>query len=147
MLNVNCTRLLYTDYRMGNMQTRLENRQDVEKLVNAFYAKVLADETIGHIFTEVARLDFDLHMPVMYSFWETTLLGRLSYKGNPMAVHIRLDKKIKLTETHFNRWLELFNETVDELFEGEKANEAKSRATQIRHLMQYKVEQSRSTSL
>ncbi len=132
---------------MGNMQTALANRQDVEKLVNTFYTKVLADETIGHIFTEVARLDFDLHMPVMYSFWETTLLGRLSYKGNPMAVHIRLDKKIKLTETHFNRWLELFNETVDELFEGEKANEAKNRATQIRHLMQYKVEQSRSTSL
>lgn len=130
---------------MGRKQ--LESREDVERLVDSFYARVKTDLRIGHIFTEVAHLDFDLHMPVMYSFWETTLLGRLSYKGNPMAVHIRLDKKIKLTENHFNRWLELFIETVDELFEGEKANEAKSRATQIRHLMQYKVEQSRSTSL
>ncbi len=118
--------------------------EDIKTLVDQFYLKVKQDRTIGYIFTEVAQLDFEKHMPTMYRFWETTLLGKLTYQGNPMAVHMQLDKKVNLTPTHFDTWLGLWVATVDELFEGEKAEEAKTRASHIRHLMQYKVEHHRS---
>ncbi|MEQ9375808.1 MAG: group III truncated hemoglobin [Imperialibacter sp.] len=125
------------------MKRDITSRADIEKLVDQFYSKVRIDNTIGYIFTDIAALDFARHMPTMYKFWETTLLGLMSYKGNPMSVHIQLDKKEPLKKEHFDRWLELWTATVDDLFEGLKAEEAKTRASQIRYLMQYKVEQSR----
>ncbi len=125
------------------MKRDIETRQDIELLVDSFYGKVKADAVIGYLFTDVAQLDFEHHLPVMYRFWETTLLGHLTYKGNPMAVHMQLDKKERLTEAHFNQWLKLFTATVDELFEGQTALEAKNRATQIAHLMLFKVQQNR----
>ncbi|WP_339794503.1 MAG: group III truncated hemoglobin [Imperialibacter sp.] len=125
------------------MKQDIASRSDIEKLVDQFYSKVRTDGTIGYIFTDIAALDFARHMPTMYKFWETTLLGIMSYKGNPMSVHIQLDKKEQLKKEHFDRWLELWTATVDDLFEGPKAEEAKTRASQIRYLMQYKVEQSR----
>ncbi|MEQ8534357.1 MAG: group III truncated hemoglobin [Imperialibacter sp.] len=125
------------------MKRDITSRADIEKLVDQFYSKVRIDNTIGYIFTDIAALDFARHMPTMYKFWETTLLGVMSYKGNPMSVHIQLDKKEPLKKEHFDRWLELWTATVDDLFEGPKAEEAKTRASQIRNLMQYKVEQSR----
>lgn len=118
-------------------------RADIELLVDTFYSKIKQDQVIGYIFSEVAQLDFDHHLPIMYRFWETTLLGALSYKGNPMTVHMQLDQKEKLTKAHFDRWLQLFSETLDELFEGKVASEAKNRASQIAHLMLYKIEQIR----
>jgi hemoglobin len=121
----------------------IDSREDIELLVDQFYAKVKEDSTIGYLFTRIAALDFEKHMPTMYRFWETTLLGVMSYKGNPMSVHIQLDKKEPLTSEHFDRWLGLWTATVDELFAGPKAEEAKTRASQIRYLMQHKVEQSR----
>ncbi|MEQ8685214.1 MAG: group III truncated hemoglobin [Imperialibacter sp.] len=125
------------------MKRDITSRADIEKLVDQFNSKVRIDNTIGYIFTDIAALDFARHMPTMYKFWETTLLGVMSYKGNPMSVHIQLDKKEPLKKEHFDRWLELWTATVDDLFEGSKAEEAKTRASQIRNLMQYKVEQSR----
>lgn len=125
------------------MKKDISNREDIERLVNSFYGKVKSDPVIGYLFTDIAKLDFEHHLPVMYRFWETTLLGELTYKGNPMAVHMQLDQKEKLTQAHFSQWLKLFTETVDELFEGAVASEAKNRATQIAHLMLYKVQQAR----
>lgn len=125
------------------MKKDIATRADIELLVDSFYSKVKQDPAIGYIFSEVAQLDFDHHLPIMYRFWETTLLGTLSYKGNPMTVHMQLDQKEKLTEAHFDRWLQLFSETLDELFEGKTASEAKTRACQIAGLMLYKVQQNR----
>ena len=67
----------------------LESREDIEFLVNTFYKKVAKDETIGFFFTDVAKVNWDLHLPKMYSFWESLLFGQASYKGNPMAMHFR----------------------------------------------------------
>lgn len=128
---------------VDTLKKDIENREDIELLVNTFYGKVKQDGVIGYLFTHVAKLDFERHLPVMYNFWETTLLGKLSYKGNPMTVHIQLDKKESLTAAHFDRWVELFTETVDEHFAGEHASEAKNRARQIAHLMRFKMEQQR----
>lgn len=117
----------------------IEFREDVVHLVDAFYKQAVSDSVIGHFFTEVVQLDFAAHMPVMYDFWESTLLGNNVYKGNPMLKHIALSKKSPMTSVHFDRWLVLWVDTVNGLFQGQKAEEAKSKAQQIATLMQYKV--------
>jgi hemoglobin len=94
---------------------------------------------IGFIFTEVVELSWEKHIPVMYSFWYSILFGKTTYNGNPMFKHIELNKKTELTKEHFERWIELWNETVKENFEGEKADEAVQRAQNIASIMQSKL--------
>jgi len=77
----------------------------------------------------------------MYNFWDSILFGTMNYKGNPMIKHIEMNKKENLHKEHFDQWMKLWRETIDELFVGEKANEAKKRATSIAQLMQYKINQ------
>jgi len=117
----------------------IENRKDVEFLVNEFYAKVLKDEKIGFFFNEVAQIDWGKHFPIMYDFWETILFDTMKYKGNPMTKHIVLSKKEPMTSEHFERWLLLWNQTVNENFTGDKASEAIKRAKMIADLMKYKT--------
>ncbi|HNP07263.1 MAG TPA: group III truncated hemoglobin [Cyclobacteriaceae bacterium] len=124
------------------MKKDIEERSDIEKLVNSFYDKVREDNTIGHIFNDVAKVDWPHHLPIMYNFWEMVLFGKGPYKGDPMTKHIQLNQKVILDSTHFDRWKELFFETIDEHFIGDKANEAKLRATNIASLMLYRVKQS-----
>ncbi len=123
----------------------IENREDIIVLVDSFYDKVLKDDTIGYIFKDVANINLEKHMPTMYDFWETTLFHQSVYKGNPMRVHVKLNQKEPLKKSHFERWLKLFNETVDELFEGEKAESVKTKALSIATVMQIKVYQAPGT--
>jgi hemoglobin len=120
----------------------IETRVDVEFLVNAFYQKVVEDDVIGYIFTDVAQIDWKKHMPIMYDFWETILLGVMKYKGNTMLKHLSLSKKEKLTPIHFKRWLHLWEQTISENFSGIKAKEAFERAKMMALLMEYKVKAS-----
>jgi len=78
-------------------------------------------------------------MPKMYDFWETTLFQKTTYKGNPMTIHLDLNQKQPLKKLHFDRWLLLFNETVNKLFTGQKAELAKTRALSIATVMQIKI--------
>jgi hemoglobin len=132
---------LQADKLLKNMDTKpdITRRTDIEKLLGCFYEKVKADPVIGYIFTKVARVDWEHHMPVITDFWETILLDHPVYKKNAMEVHYALNKKVALQQEHFNRWLELFSETVDELYEGKTAALAKTRAQSIAGLMQYKM--------
>ncbi len=122
----------------------IKDREDIRRLVDEFYTRVLADEKIGFIFKEIAQINLEHHMPVMYDFWETTLLNSNAYKRNPMQVHLDLNRKVKLEKEHFDRWLHLFNETIRDLFEGEKAELAKTRALSISTVMQIKIAKSES---
>ena len=124
------------------MKQDIQNRADIEVLVDSFYKKVLQNEVIGHFFTEVVKISWEHHMPIMYSFWESVLLGVAGYKGNPVLKHITLHQKEKLTQTHFSEWKRLFFETLDELFEGEKVEEAKKKVEMMERLMLYKIEAS-----
>ncbi|QCK16731.1 group III truncated hemoglobin [Mangrovivirga cuniculi] len=117
----------------------IKSREDIEKLVTAFYKSVLKDKTIGYFFTEVVKLDFDKHMPVMFDFWESVLLGGRNYSGNPMTPHFKINEKEPLKAAHFDRWLQLWEETIDYHFEGKKSEEAKTRAGQIAGLMKFKI--------
>src|SRR5260221_10223203 len=93
----------------------IEDRQDIETLMNAFYSKALIDDVIGYFFTEVVPLQMETHMPRIVDFWETVLLDKASYKGNVSEIHQRIHQLSAFTENHFSRWVFLFKETVDEL--------------------------------
>ena len=109
----------------------IETRADCEALVRAFYGKAMVDPVIGFIFTDVAKLDLEAHVPQIASFWETILLGTKTYAGNPFAKHVPLHAKVGLREGHFKVWLGLWFGTVDELFAGERANLAKVHALRV----------------
>ena len=99
----------------------IRNREDIERLVNAFYERVRRDELLGFIFDEVARTDWESHLPKMYAFWETVLFGTGGYQGNPLVAHAKLVPLTEMGEKQFDRWRQLFKATVDEFFFGEKA--------------------------
>jgi len=122
------------------MKNDIENRTDVELLVNTFYAKVKENSIIGPIFNDVAKVDWDHHLPRMYAFWSSLLIGEHSFSGNPMQKHVALSRIATMTDIEFSEWLVLFSKTVDELFVGAKADEAKIRAANIARLMLHKIQ-------
>lgn len=112
--------------------TDILTRSDVETLVNEFYNKVKADDLLGPVFSHV---DWPHHLPIMYNFWSTVLLGDQSYTGSPFAPHM----KLQISAEHFQKWLSFFDETVDQNFNGNVASEAKTRARTIASLFQHKL--------
>jgi hemoglobin len=86
---------------------------------------------IGYIFNDVANIDWDHHLPRIYAFWEFLLLGKDTYRGNPFEAHAKLNEKVKLKQGHFDRWVRLFIQSVDEQFAGLNAEEAKNKAKLI----------------
>ena len=120
------------------MLTDVESRSDIDRLMEVFYDRALGDEVIGYIFTDVAKLDLEHHLPIIGDFWESLLFGTPAYQKhgrNPMLVHRELHSKSNLTREHFERWLEIFTMTVDELFSGENADHLKIRAGAIARRM------------
>jgi hemoglobin len=119
------------DYVIFNMKPDITHRSDIKRLIDTFYEKVKADSVIGYIFNDIAHVDWPKHLPVMYDFWEFLLLSGKNYTGNPIQKHFDLHDKHPLTAEHFDRWLLLFQTTVEELFSGPVADEAKNRAAAI----------------
>lgn len=109
----------------------IETRADCERLVWAFYRRAFDDEVIGWLFTDVARLDLEAHVPRITSFWETVLLGAANYGGGAFAPHAALHARVPLRGGHFERWLWLWATTVDELFAGPRAELAKRHAARV----------------
>ncbi|WP_343744379.1 group III truncated hemoglobin [Chitinophaga sp.] len=120
---------------------QITSRADIQLLVDSFYEKVKTDAVIGYIFQDIAQVDWGKHLPVMYDFWEQLLLDSNRYGRNTMAPHFALNQKIPLQPVHFDRWILLFETTVNELFTGEKAELATSRAHSIKDIMQFKMQQ------
>ncbi len=114
------------------MKHDITSREDIKTLVDRFYDKVKLDDFIGPVFSHV---DWPHHLPIMYDFWSSMLLGDQSYRGNPFQKHLPLP----IQPPHFERWLQLFRQTVDENFEGEKATEVKSRAEAIAGIFQLRM--------
>jgi len=112
----------------------IANRTDIDRLMRAFYSRAMTDPLIGHIFTDVAKLDLVHHLPVIGDFWETLLFRTGDYgrhRRNPLAVHGDLDAKVPLLPEHFDRWRLIFNETLNESFAGPTADFLKVRAEAI----------------
>ena len=113
------------------MKRDIENRADIDLLMTKFYSTAMVDTDIGYIFTDIAKLDLDHHLPIIGDFWETLLFqsGNYARHGrNPLVVHSELNEKTSLSRNHFSRWLEIFSQTIDALFKGERAEFLKFRA-------------------
>lgn len=121
------------------MKKDIKDREDIEKLVNAFYCKIKADKEIIYFFDDVAKVNWKAHMLKMYGFFENILFSEGNYDGNPMIAHEELHKKSPVNLNHFNHWNTLFEKTVDELFAGDKAEEIKRRAINISAAMIHKT--------
>lgn len=124
------TRLNRCDSNKG--MNDITTKDDVRLLVDSFYASVKEDDLLAPVFS---GLDWPHHLPIMYNFWSSILLGDQSYQGNPLQKHMPL----KIDTSHFERWLSLFSETVDKLFKGDVADEAKNRAANVARLFQHKM--------
>lgn len=112
------------------------NLEAVKKLVDAFYEKVQEDDLLKDIFNERIGDQWPKHLEKMYRFWQTILLDEHTYSGSPFLPHATLP----VQKEHFQRWLQLFYETIDTTFEGEKAEEAKMRAEKMAAMFHYKIE-------
>ncbi|MGH2566380.1 MAG: group III truncated hemoglobin [Ginsengibacter sp.] len=121
------------------MKKDITTREDIDLLMHDFYKKLLDDNSINYIFTDVAKLDIRAHIPVIADFWESVLFHRNVYHNNAMKIHLDLNNKIPLLKHHFDTWLRYFNTTVDELYEGNIAEMAKQRAVSIATVMQVKI--------
>jgi len=114
----------------------IENRQDIEKMVDCFYEKVNKDDLLSPIFNAFAKVDWDHHLPIMYAFWSKVLLGEGEYTGSPFPKHLPLP----IDKSHFDRWLLLFEENLNELFQGIIADDALLRAKTIGYTFNAKLD-------
>ena len=128
------------------MKKDITDREDIDRLMNVFYEKLLKDDTINYIFTDVAKIDIKTHIPVIVDFWESVLFNRNIYHNNPMKIHIDMNNQTPLLKHHFDTWLSYFASTVDELFEGSIALLAKERALSIATVMQIKIIQQKGSA-
>jgi hemoglobin len=117
------------------MKKLIEASDDVKKLVDEFYKKVNADTLLSPVFNSEALVDWGSHLEKMYAFWGMQLIGSRDYEGRPFPPHAELNINAK----HFERWLQLFIETVDEHFTGEAAETAKQKAKNIAAVFQHKL--------
>jgi len=117
------------------MKTQIESITEVKKLVDIFYEKVRQDQVLSPIFNEIIKDQWPEHLAKMYRFWQTILLKELTYKGAPFIPHLKLNLEAK----HFKRWLKLFNETIDENFVGDVAEEARWRAAKMAKMFEMKI--------
>lgn len=121
---------------MKDERKDIEAIDDIRLLVDTFYEKVRDDEMLGPIFQNVIRDNWPEHLDKMYRFWQTVLLGEHTYSGSPFPPH----GKLPIDENHFQRWLELFSVTLNELFSGDKADEALWRAQKMAEMFRHKIE-------
>ncbi len=106
-------------------------RSDIEDIVARFYQAMLKDPIVGFIFTDIAKIDLEHHLPIIVDFWADSLFKERSYRGNTMQKHLDINQKMPLKPGHFTRWLYLFNKAVDQCHEGELADKMKSRAETV----------------
>jgi hemoglobin len=123
------------------MKKDISNREDLLQLVTHFYNKLLSDKSISYLFTDIAKIDLPHHLDILVNFWDSVLFQNDVYRKNAMQPHLELHQQSPLQKHHFQTWLTYFNESVDELFDGEKAFLAKERALSIATVMQIKISQ------
>ncbi|PPL01362.1 group III truncated hemoglobin [Parapedobacter indicus] len=118
------------------MKKDIKTITDIKLLVDTFYASVQKDGLIGPIFHRVIQGRWPEHLDKMYRFWQTVLLDEHTYFGGPFPPHAELPIK----KEHFSAWLGLWRQTVDDLFAGDKAEEAKWRAEKMAEMFLFKIE-------
>lgn len=120
----------------------ISSLDDVKKLVDVFYDRIRQDELLAPIFNGIIQDRWPEHLKTMYTFWQTLLLDEHTYFGSPFVPHARLP----LDHVHFEAWLKLFHSTVNELFKGPIADEAKLRADKMALMFETKIKHYQNTN-
>tara|TARA_R110001583_G_scaffold68933_1_gene195755 strand:- start:4135 stop:4524 length:390 start_codon:yes stop_codon:yes gene_type:complete len=122
----------------------IKTREDVFLLVSAFYTKIKKDSLLGPFFNDAIK-DWDAHLNLLTTFWESNLFFKTKYLGNPLEAHVKVDRAHNhaITELHFGMWLNLWLQTIDELFIGEVAENAKYRARKMSTFLYMKIFEAR----
>lgn len=115
----------------------LENKvtkENLNKLVIKFYAKVVKDDLIGPIFTDILGKDlksdaWKVHIQLLTDFWASIALGDFAYTGSPFAPHVKLEDKLSIKA--FEQWLKLFFETLNTIYEPQISEQFLARAKNI----------------
>ena len=115
----------------------------IQSLVHRFYGNVRLDPMLGPIFN--AAIDnWDEHLDKLCQFWSSVTLMTGRYKGTPMKVHAKLPD---ISGAHFDRWLELFRQTANEVCPGAPAQVFIDRAERIAQSLEFGVATSRGLIL
>ena len=122
----------------------IETKEDIKTLVDTFYGRVRQDNRLGPIFNTIIGDHWEQHLPKMYAFWGMSLMGEGGYTGNAVQKHVAIDQQMPLQDAHFERWIGLWQQTVDELFEGKRAEDAKKKAELMLQLIRIKVDAGRT---
>lgn len=117
------------------MKRDITTLEDIQLLVDAFYDKVKEDKMLGPVFNEKIQERWAEHLEKMYSFWQTVLLDEHTYFGSPFPPHAQL----LVNKKHFEQWIGLFTQTVDEYFEGENADKAKLQGERMAQIFHSKI--------
>ena len=118
-----------------NNKTDIISLSDIKILVDTFYGKIREDELLGSIFNDILKDRWEPHLEKMYRFWQTVLLQDHTYVGSPFVPHANLP----IDKLHFDTWLKIWHTTIDSLFEGIKAEEAKWRGDKMAEMFLYKI--------
>ena len=118
------------------MKKDISDIEDIKLMVNAFYDQIRENKVLGPIFNGIIQDRWSQHLEKMYTFWQTILLEEHTYFGSPFPPHAKLPVDV----SHFEQWLQLFNQNMDNLFEGTKADEAKWRAAKMAQMFQIKID-------
>lgn len=118
----------------------IESYEDIKLLVNTFYTRIREDELLGPVFNQVIEDRWQKHLEKMYRFWQTVLLYEHSYNGSPFPPHAQLP----VEKEHFDHWIDLFTQSIDEHFIGDVADEAKWRAARMAEMFHYKIQHYKS---
>ena len=110
------------------MRMEQVTEEGIVRLVDAFYDKVRRDAVIGPVFDNSIGDGWPAHLEKMYGFWSSVMLTTGRYKGNPVKVHMDVEG---IVPPMFGRWLDLFDETVDEFFAEQPAAVFRFKARRI----------------
>ena len=106
---------------------------DIRLLVDTFYHRARIDDLLAPIFS--GRFA-NKSLEPLYRYWESVLLQNAVNPDLPFPKHADMP----LTHQHFDRWLSIFLQIVDELFQGGVAEAAKVRAIKMSEVFRYKME-------
>lgn len=117
------------------MKEDISSRKDIELLVQKFYEKVKDDDQIGFFFSDVIKVNWERHAKKMSDFWENVLFYTGDYNGDPLNAHKEFHKRRPTTPAHFERWNDLFDATLEELFSGKNTLKIREHAIAISDIM------------
>jgi hemoglobin len=119
----------------------IQTQDDLYLLVDNFYKKLLADQSISYIFTDVVKVHLEEHLPILVTFWSQAILGTGGYFKNLTQIHLDLNAKSYLSKELFEIWLNHFENAIDESYTGINCERMKNMAHNLSSIMQIKIAQ------